>query len=94
MSASAALTTDQIGTLAVGVIIGLIAIGVIVSLVMTKAIGRVILAVVVIGLGILVWTQRTSLEDSVNKCDANVSYFGIHVNLSAATQARCGTTAR
>jgi protein-S-isoprenylcysteine O-methyltransferase Ste14 len=87
----AALATDQIGTIAVVVIVAIVVIGVVLGLVMNKAIGRVVLAVVVIGLGVLVWTQRQSLQDRVDKCDANVSFFGFHVNLSDQAKQRCAS---
>ncbi len=85
----AALSTDQIGTIAVVAIVALVVVGLVVGLVMNKAVGRAVLAILVIGLAIVVWTQRSSLEDRVKKCDTNVTFFGFHVNLSSAAQARC-----
>ena len=85
------MSTDQIGTIAVVVIVAMVVIGLVLGLVMNKAIGRVVLAIVVIGLGILIWTQRQSLDDQVGKCDANASFFGFHVKLSSAAQARCAS---
>ena len=90
----AALATDQIGTLAVVVIVAIVVIGIVLALVMNKAIGRVVLAIIVIGLGVLVWTQRQSIQDRVNKCEANSSFFGFHVNLSAQAQQRCASLNR
>jgi hypothetical protein len=84
-----ALGSDQVGTIAVGVIVAIIVVGFILALVMNKVVGKVILAVVVVGLSVLVWTQRTSLEDRAHKCDTDVSFFGFHVNLSSAAQQRC-----
>jgi protein-S-isoprenylcysteine O-methyltransferase Ste14 len=88
-SVSSGLATDQIGTIAVVVIVAIVVMGLILGLVMNKVIGRVVLAIVVVGLGVLIWTQRQSLEDRASKCDANTSFFGFHVNLSSAAQARC-----
>jgi protein-S-isoprenylcysteine O-methyltransferase Ste14 len=93
-AAASALATDQIGTIAVVVIVAIVVIGLVLSLVMNKAIGRVVLAIIVIGLGVLVWTQRQSLQDRVDKCDTNTSFFGFHVNLSAAAQQRCASLNR
>jgi protein-S-isoprenylcysteine O-methyltransferase Ste14 len=86
---AAALSTDDVGTIAVVVIVAIVVIGIVLGLVMNKAIGRVVLAIIVIGLGVLVWTQRQSLQDRVDKCDTNLTYFGFHVNLSGDAQARC-----
>jgi protein-S-isoprenylcysteine O-methyltransferase Ste14 len=86
---ASAVSTDDIGTIAVVVIVAIVVIGFVLGLVMNKAIGRVVLAIIVIGLGVLIWTQRESLQDRVNKCDTNVTYFGFHVNLSSDAQARC-----
>jgi hypothetical protein len=91
---ASAVSTDDIGTIAVVVIVAIVVIGFVLGLVMNKAIGRVVLAVIVIGLGVLIWTQRVSLQDRVNKCDTNVTYFGFHVNLSSAAQARCAAINR
>ena len=55
---AAALSTDDIGTIAVVVIVAIVVIGFVLGLVMNKAIGRVVLAIIVIGLGVLIWTQR------------------------------------
>ena len=85
------LSTDQIGTIAVVVIVAVVVIGLVLGLVMNKAIGRVVLAIIVVGLGVAIWTQRQSLEDRVSRCDTNVTFFGFHVNLSSAAQARCAS---
>jgi hypothetical protein len=89
-----ALSTDQIGTLAIGVIVGVVLLGFVVGLIVNAIIARIVIALVVIGLGVLVWTQRTSLENRVKNCDTNVSFFGFHTTLSTATQARCGQLQR
>ena len=91
---SSGLSTDQIGTIAVVAIVAIVVIGLILGLVMNKAIGRVVLAIIVVGLGVVVWTQRQSLQDRANKCDANVSFFGFHVNLSSSAQSRCASINR
>ncbi len=86
------LATDQIGTVAVVVIVAIVVIGLILGLVMNKSIGRVVLAIIVIGLGRhSSGPSAMSLEDRAAKCDTNVTFFGFHVNLSSAAQARCAS---
>ncbi len=86
-----ALSTDQIGGLAIGVIIAIVVLGIVVGLLVNKAIAKVIVLVVVVGLGVLVWTQRTSLQDRVKNCDTNISFFGFHTTLSSSAQQRCAS---
>ncbi|PZS16230.1 MAG: hypothetical protein DLM57_10895 [Pseudonocardiales bacterium] len=81
MSSVTALDSSQITKIGVGVIIGLVVVGVVLSLIITAIVGRIVLAVVVVVLAILVWQQRTAIEDHVSKhkCDLNATFFGIHV---------------
>jgi hypothetical protein len=84
-----ALSSDQISGLSIGVIIAVVVLGLIVGLIVNAIVARVVIAVVAVGLAVLVWTQRTSLENRVRDCDTNVSFVGVHVNLSSAAQSRC-----
>jgi hypothetical protein len=88
---SSGLSSDDVGTVAVVVIVAIVIIGLVLGLVMNKRIGRVVLAVIVIGLAVVVWTQRQSLQNQVHNCDGSVSFLGVHVNLSSDAQQRCGT---
>lgn len=84
-----AFSSDQIGKVAIGLIVAVVVIGFVLGLVLNAIVARIIVAVVAIGLAVLVWTQRTSLENRVRNCDTDVSFVGVHVNLSSAAQSRC-----
>lgn len=75
-----AFSTDQAKAVAIGVILGIVVIGALLSFVVSKLVGRLIVAAVVVGLGIFVWTQRADIEDSAKKCDAK--FLGIHLTPS------------
>jgi uncharacterized metal-binding protein len=89
MTSVTALDSTQITKIGVGVIIALVVVGFVLSLLITAIVGRVIIAVVVVALGILVWQQRTVIEDHVNKCQLDVSFVGIHVNVPDDVKQAC-----
>jgi len=45
--------------------------------------------VVVVALGVLVWQQRTVIEDHVKKCQLNMTFLGIHVNAPKDVREHC-----
>jgi hypothetical protein len=77
---SLAFSTEQAKTVAIFAIAVVILGGVLFSFVFTKLTGRLILAVIVVGLGIAVWTQRSAIDDNAKKCDA--TFFGVHLTPS------------
>ena len=80
MNSVAALDSSQITKIGIGAIVGLVVLGFVLSLIVTAIVGRVIIAVVVVALGILVWQQRTVIQDHVKKCQLDMSFLGVHVN--------------
>jgi hypothetical protein len=92
--AEVALSSDQIGKLAIGVIVGVVLLGFIAGRIVNAVIARIIIALVVIGVGVLVWSQRNSIETRVKNCDTNISFFGFHTTLGTTAQARCGQLQR
>jgi hypothetical protein len=80
MTSVTALDSTQITKIGVGVIIALVVVGFLLSLIVTAIVGRVIIAVVVVALGILVWQQRTVIKDHVRKCQLDMTFLGSHVN--------------
>ncbi|MFN2517646.1 MAG: hypothetical protein ABR604_01190 [Jatrophihabitantaceae bacterium] len=80
MTTVTALDSTQITKIGIGVIVGLVVVGLLLSLIITAIVGRIILAVVVVALGILVWQQRTVIEDHVKKCQLNMTFLGVHVD--------------
>jgi hypothetical protein len=83
-----AFSTDQAKAVAIGAIIVVVVIGALLSFVVTKITGRLIVAAVVVGLGIFVWTQRADIEDAAKKCDTP-TFFGIHLTPSKAVAQHC-----
>ena len=86
------IDAGQAKNLAVGGIVVVVVIGLILGLIISALIGRLIVLVVVVVLGALLWTQRSSVEDHVKKCDAHISFLGYHVALSQSDQQRCQQT--
>ena len=89
MTSVAALDSTQITKIGVGVIIALVVVGFLLSLIVTAIIGRVVIAVVVVALGILVWQQRTVIQDHVKKCQLDMTFVGIHVDVPDDVQKAC-----
>ena len=83
-----AFSTDQAKAVAIGAIVVVVVAGALLSFVVTKITGRLIVAAVVVGLGIFVWTQRADIEDSVKKCKTP-TLFGIHLTPSKAVTEHC-----
>ena len=77
-----ALESGDITKIGVGIIVGLVVLGFLLSLVLTALVARLIILVVVVAAGILVWQQRSEIQDKINRHDCNLSatFFGIHVD--------------
>jgi hypothetical protein len=75
-----ALSTDQAKVAGIGVIVALLVIGLIVMLVIRAIVGKIIVAVLAIGLAVLVYTQRAQIKDATSDC--HVSFFGINLTPS------------
>ncbi|MDT4938591.1 MAG: hypothetical protein QOG80_2262 [Pseudonocardiales bacterium] len=86
-----ALDSTQIGKIGIGVIIALVVVGVLLSLLVTAVVGRIIIAIVVIVLGAVVWQQRASIQDKINKhdCKLSGSFFGFTVKAPADVVRAC-----
>jgi hypothetical protein len=84
-----ALDSDQIGKIGVGLIIALVVIGALLSLIITAVFGRIIILVAVVALGVVVWQQRSSLQDKIDKCQLNATFFGVHVSAPDDVVAAC-----
>jgi hypothetical protein len=83
------LSTDQIKDVALGGIVGVVVIGLIAGLVVRAIVSRIVIAVAVVVLGAFLWSQRVTVENHVRDCNSNVSFLGLHANLSQQVQARC-----
>ena len=71
-----ALDAEKVSTLGVLLIVGLLIVGVVVA-VLARAIAVKVLGVaVLVGLGVLVWTERTDLEDCVARVQGDAAATG------------------
>lgn len=76
MDTNALLQYENIGKIAVGIIIGLFVVGALLSLIVTKIVGRIIILIVVLVLAGWVWQQRGEIQDKVKKCQLTATFFG------------------
>jgi protein-S-isoprenylcysteine O-methyltransferase Ste14 len=67
----------------------LIVLGLLLSLVITAVVGRVIILIVVVGLGVLVWQQRANIQHHIDTCRLNMSFIGVHVDAPANVVSKC-----
>ena len=69
---------------------GLVVLGFLLSLVFAKILAKVVVLVVVVGLGFLVWQQRTSVENKIkdNAC-GGYTFFGVHLDPPDDIQKEC-----
>jgi Na+/proline symporter len=86
-----ALNADNITKIGVIVIVALVVVGALLSIVITALIGRVIILVVVIVLGVFVWQQRGHVKDNINNhaCNLNATFFGIHLDAPDSVKQDC-----
>ncbi|MCU1656420.1 MAG: hypothetical protein JWO57_1076 [Pseudonocardiales bacterium] len=89
-----ALQSKDIGRIGVAIILGLVVVGLLLGLIITAIVGRVIVLIVVVALGVLVWQQRTTIQDHVKKCQLNMSFLGIHVDAPKDVQTQCAKVSR
>ena len=80
---SEAFSTDQAKTVGIFVIAVIAVAGVLLTFVFQKLTARLILGVIIVGLGIFVWTQRDSIDSDAKSCKAE--FVGIHLTPSNAT---------
>jgi hypothetical protein len=84
-----ALSAGQAKNLAVLAIVVVVVIGLVVGLVVRAVVGRIITLVIVVGLGIFLWTQRVDIQNRVQNCDASASILGYHFDLNSDQKAAC-----
>jgi protein-S-isoprenylcysteine O-methyltransferase Ste14 len=86
---AAALNSANITKIGIVIIVALVLIGALLSIVLTALVARIIILVVVIGLAVLVWQQRTHIKDQIDKCKLDATFFGVHVNAPDSVQRHC-----
>jgi hypothetical protein len=77
-----AISVSSLTGIGIGVTVALVVLGVILGLIVTAILGRVLIALVVIGLAIFVWVERGAIENKVadKACPPSLSFFGVHVD--------------
>jgi len=89
MGHTAALDSGNITKIGVIVIIALVVVGALLSIVLTALVARVIILVVVVGLAILVWQQRTHIKNQIDNCKLDATFFGVHVSAPDSVKDEC-----
>ena len=89
MSSVQALSSADITKVGVIVIIALFVIGLLLSIVITALVGRIIILVLVVGLSIVVWQQRTHIKDRFDDCKLQATFFGIHLDAPDSVVQKC-----
>lgn len=79
MTTVAALQSTDVTKVGIGTILVLLVVGILVFVAVSAIIGRIIVVLVVVGLGLLVWQQRSTVLDHINKCDLKTSFLGIDI---------------
>lgn len=80
---------DTVKTWGLILAIGLPVAGILLALVVKAVVMKVLVLVVFVGLGFLVWTQRTALMDYVDTCSGTATFFGVQVTMPAAVNDAC-----
>jgi threonine/homoserine/homoserine lactone efflux protein len=83
-----ALTLATAKNIAIGIVAGLVVISLITAKVVANVTKKIIVVVVLVGLAVLVWTQRQSLQSCADKVragsgEATCSFFGTDVTINA-----------
>jgi protein-S-isoprenylcysteine O-methyltransferase Ste14 len=94
MAAVEALSTGDITKIGVVVIVALVLIGALLSIVITAIVGRIVILVVVVALGILVWQQRTHVKDQIDSCKLSTTFFGVHLDAPDSVKRKCQQVSR
>jgi protein-S-isoprenylcysteine O-methyltransferase Ste14 len=89
--AAVALNSENITQIGIVIIVALVVIGALLSIVITALIARIIILVVVVGLAIFVWQQRTHVKDEINshKCNLHATFFGFHLDAPQSVVTAC-----
>jgi hypothetical protein len=91
MTSIEAVNVNDITKITSGIILGLLVIGGLLFLMIGALIARIVIVIVVIGLGIALWLQRNHVTDEIskNKCNFSATFFGFHLDPSQAIKDAC-----
>jgi hypothetical protein len=77
-----ALDVNQAKTIGIGAIVAIVVLGLLASLIISAIVGRIIVLVLTVGLGLLVWNQRANIVDAAKTCDTSkLTFFGYHLKI-------------
>lgn len=88
---STALDVSGVRAIGTGTLIALAVIAVLLILFIKSLVGRIVVLVVVIALGVYVWQQRSSINDKLtkDKCQLSTTFFGFHVKAPSDVVQAC-----
>ena len=84
-----AVNSSDITKIGIGATIAIVVIGLLLGMIITALVARVIILVVVVGLGIFIWQQRAVIEDHVKKCQLEMTFFGFHIDAPQSVKDAC-----
>lgn len=89
MSTVEALQSSDVNKVGVGLIIAVVVVGILVLLAVGALIARIIVLLVILGLGLVIWQQRGVVQDRIKNCHLGTSYLGIKVQAPDDIIAQC-----
>jgi protein-S-isoprenylcysteine O-methyltransferase Ste14 len=89
MTTVQALGSDDVPKVGIGVILALVVVGLLVFLALSAIIARILVVLVVVGLGLLIWQQRGAVQDRIKNCKFDTSYLGLKVQAPDDVAAQC-----
>ena len=89
--ADLAIDAGTLTKIGVGVILAVVVVGFLIGLLITAIIARVVIAVIVVAAAVLVWHQRSSLLNDLDKntCRLKGSFFGLSVQAPRDVRRYC-----
>jgi hypothetical protein len=86
-----AVNVNDITKISAGIILGLLVIGGILFLAIGRLLARLVIVVVVVGLGVAIWLQRINVTDQIskNKCNFGATFFGFHLDAPKDIKQAC-----
>jgi hypothetical protein len=94
MANVSALTSTSIAGVGVATIAVVVVIGIVLAVVVSALLARLLIVLIVAAVAVVVWQQRSSVENAVKNCKTNVSFLGIHVDVPRSVQQTCREVTR
>lgn len=94
MTTVEALESGDVPKVGIGAILVLVVVGILVFLALSAIIARVIVLLVVVGIGLLIWQQRGVVQDRIKNCHFDTSYLGLKVQAPDDLVTQCNKLKR